>query len=349
MSDHPAHPSRRAMLKTFGQLGLFGALAAGVPALLPHHPDDGRQTSSTDDLSLDQEWEKLRAARPDIVIIGDSMLPCRVDPKLLGELLGKRVYTLYRHGSATAHWFLFFKNVVCGVEPRPERVVFFFRDTYWHLPRLRIGGDRAGLIEDLSVGREVELETVLEGSQAARRPLVDAAEHWLDIIYKIDSYGNEARQRITKWAREAASVKSTGRQVNARLDRIFSLENLRHDLADDLADEDTDNVNEFAMFDPASTASFLPHIDSLAREHGIDIGFHRVRRRRFTEPGYREPAALRDYQDDFREWAVSRGHTFSDESGDTSLTADLFADGDHVKIEAREFWTRRLADSLRVD
>jgi len=343
----PAPLSRRAMLKSAGGLGLFGALAAGLPALIPHVTDE-KGTSSRDDLSLDFEMDRLENADADLVIIGDSMVPCRVDPVQLGEMLGKRVHLLYRHGSATAHWFLFFKNIVCAVANRPQRVVFFFRDTYWNLPRLRIGGERAGLIEDLSVGREIELESVFDGSAAKERPLVDRAIRVLDTSYEVDRYGEEARARIRKLALEATSIRSSGDDLMDRVDRLFALENLRHDLADDLADQGTESTSQLAGFDPSPTASFLPHIESLARQHGIDLGFHRVMRRRAAGPRYVPPPALRDYLQDMSAWAENNGHRLTDENGDPSLTASLFADGDHVKPEARGFWTTRIADHLRA-
>jgi len=337
--------TRRNFLRSSGQLSLFGLIAAGAPALIPHNePID--ELGSDDDISLKNEQDRLQSEQPNLILIGDSMLPCRVNPQQLTTTLNRKVSLLYRNGSATAAWFLMFKNIVCSLPNPPSHVAFFFRDHYFHIPRLRIDGDRATLIRSLSIGRELEFESVITGSQAAKRPIIDHTSRLLDHSYAIDGYSNEAHNRLRKLAFNLTSFGTDGKSRREHMDRIFSINNLRHDLNDDLNDLDgtgTDDINDNAAFSTNPSTSFLPHLDSLAKNNNIQLIFHRVRRRRHTRPGYRDDPALAKYINAFRQWTADHNHLFTDESGDTSLGAGLFADGDHVAQEATTLWTRHFS------
>jgi len=66
---------------------------------------------------------------PELVIIGDSMAGTRIDPALLSELSGRRVYALLQAASGPAFWYLSLKNWVIPSGAAPKYVFVFFRDT----------------------------------------------------------------------------------------------------------------------------------------------------------------------------------------------------------------------------
>ena len=73
-----------------------------------------------------QPLERLRAARPSIVLIGDSLVHAAIDPQLLQkELRDGKVEMIWRGGAASAAWYLSLKFLTptcagCGITVSPR-------------------------------------------------------------------------------------------------------------------------------------------------------------------------------------------------------------------------------------
>ena len=102
----------------------------------------------------------LREARPDYVVIGDSMAGTRIVPGHLSRLVGGRgVAALLHPGSSVAYWYLTFKNLV--VENPPVQVkaaIFFFRDDQLTLAFQRV---TPGTLDRVARNYEPVLDQVL--------------------------------------------------------------------------------------------------------------------------------------------------------------------------------------------
>jgi hypothetical protein len=101
------------------------------------------------------------------------------------------------------------------------------------------------------------------------------------------------------------------------------------------------------VFDSSPDASFLPHMIALAKELGIKLHFHRVKRRPLANHTRPDPALLTAYLADLKQYLEMKGAVMTDESQDPSLTLDLYADGDHIASDeatqrryAENFWAR---------
>jgi hypothetical protein len=330
------------------QLAVFILLAVGLPALIPFS-NETRAQSARDAISVPDEIARLNGEKPELVIIGDSMVPCRVDREILGRELGRPVSLLAFNGSATASWFLLFKNVVLAMESPPRTVVFFFRDTYFHLPRYRTTGQRAALIESLSLGAEPELESVLAGAPAGGNPILNGANDILDAAWRVDGYRDKATEEVGDIAMGWSNFGMSKDQFRAYMNVIFSIENLRHDLAGDAADmaEDIsyDDLDQ-PQWSTSPTAGFLPHLEKVAAEKNIRLVFYRVKQRDHTRNDWQAPEATRVYMEQFRAWAAERGHGFADESLDPEIVFEHFADGDHTREEDRPFISTRVAKAI---
>ena len=201
--ERPAntHPFRTGLL----QLAVFVALAVGVPALLPERPPQSGHSASKA-TSVSQEITRLEESRPEVVVIGDSMVPCRIDPGQLGMLLGKRCRLLSFNGSASASWFLLMKNVVAKAEPVPPWVVVFFRDDHFHYPAYRTTGQRKALLDSLRVGNEPELERVLTKERSGSSKILDETSILLDKTWRVDSYRDHSLERLRSLAMNISSL-----------------------------------------------------------------------------------------------------------------------------------------------
>lgn len=341
-------PSPR--LRGLTQLAVFVILAIGLPALVPYRGTD-KARSARDAVSVPAEIERLEREKPSLVIIGDSMVPCRVDREVLARELGCPVSLLAFNGSATAGWFLLFKNVVCAMENPPKTVVFFFRDTYFHLPRYRTTGQRAALLESLSLGAEPELESVLAGAPAGGNTILNAANDLLDATWRVDGYRDLASGEIVNTAMGWSNFGMSKDHFRAYMDIVFSIGNLRPDLAGDATELDEDVAYDELpqpVWSDAPVASFLPHLERLATEKNIHLVFYRVKRRDHTGEQWRDPEALTTYLGHFAQWAARGGHGFADESADPEIRFEHFADGDHTRDEDRPFVSQRVAVGLRA-
>jgi hypothetical protein len=328
------------------QLAAFLALALGLPALVPHRTSP-HHAGSRGMVSVPEEIRRLEAGRPEIVIVGDSMVPCRVDPAALGRQLGKPTSLLVFHGTASATWFLLVKNVVAAMDPKPRWVVVFFRDNHFHFPAYRTTGQRQALLDSLRVGAEPELDAVLSGGRHLGNPLLHRASDCLDAAWRIDGYQEKAASRVRGLAFDLSSLGRTRQERDLVLDRIFRLENLRRDLAGAAGEEDP-GEGETPAFTNDPAASFLPHLEKVTREAGMRLCLYRVKRQLHAHAGYTDPPQLAAYIDDLRAWARQHGVAYADETTDPALNLEFFADGDHTKLSERPVWTQRVGEHLRA-
>ena len=86
MDPTPIRAPRRA---GFLQLAAFVLLAAGLPALVPVRAS-GRIASSIHAVSRPAEIARLEQEKAEVVVVGDSMVPCRIDPAELTRLLEEK-------------------------------------------------------------------------------------------------------------------------------------------------------------------------------------------------------------------------------------------------------------------
>ena len=331
------HPFRTGLL----QLAAFVALAVGVPALLPERPPETGHSASKA-ASASQEIDRLQESRPEVVVIGDSMVPCRIDPDQLGKLLGRRCRLLSFNGSASASWFLLLKNVVAKTEPPPPWVVVFFRDDHFHYPAYRTTGPRKALLDSLRVGNEPELERVLTKERPGSSKILDEASVVLDKTFRVDSYRDHSLDRLRNAAMDVSSLGNTKKFRAAALDYIFDIKHLRGDLQ---TGEDTPG-DAIPAWSDDPTASFLPLMAETAKKAGFRLCLYRVRTRDLAAGKAQKPE-MTAYIDGLKAWAARNGVTYADETTDSELTLAMYADGDHTKESARSQWTTRAAEHLK--
>lgn len=301
------------------------AVALGLPMLLGRGPvrADRFDESLIDDLNRE---------KPEILLIGDSMLYTRLHLDGLRKLAADRRLSEYSvGGSASATWYLYFKNVAMAAKRPPQMVVFFFRDDVWSQPHLRTAGARRDHLLELSPDLTTDLG-VVPGFADDSLTLAGLPRR----LYPVVDFRNYLRQRLVLLIQDAVS--GTGSKhplVKERRER-FDLGNLRSDLPAELP-EANEHTEGDLQFDPDGT--FLPEILSLAEDKGVRVVLYRVKRRPDAAGQREESPELAAYVASLRSWLETRGGVLVDESGDSSLGLNLYLDGDHLRESARPAWT----------
>jgi hypothetical protein len=283
----------------------------------------------------------LARMNPAYVIIGDSMAGTRIDPRRLAELSGRSIAPLLHPGSGPAWWYLVLKNWVIASHVQPRCVFIFFRDTNLTNVMFRLDEQFRWMVDFAAHEREDELNAVI--ASRTQGP-------WFRISGTLESLYGAGRAR--RWM-EPALTQAVGRtlipsrrqhaaflsSMNAR----FSLDHLRPMEAADiqLAEEQDADFGRYV------NRSVLPLMLRDAKAAGLTLCFVRVQRRpEGARPPY-QSRALRRYIADLRAYIESHGGILHDDTGDTALTLDMYADGDHLASGARRLYTEIFFERLK--
>jgi len=285
--------------------------------------------------------QEIAEARPDVVLLGDSVLRDSVDAKAFSSLAGIPAHRIAQGGSASAFWYLALKNSIADASPKPETLVIFFRDTMLTSPGLRVTGDYFAVINEFA-GEEdtllVELAYINPMSwleQAAGRylPLYGERINLREIL--------ETRLKNTL---SGAWLDCRGECVQQALDETFAGEKQDAGEADQAIVRAEDYLYrlEELNFERRLEKSFLPEILRIAEEAGIHLVFVRTKTWRYPDLED-EPAALQRYHQDLAAYLEENGAVLIDFSHDPRLARQLYKDGIHMNADGREVFTRLLA------
>jgi hypothetical protein len=107
--------------------------------------------------------------KPDVVIIGNSMVGEGVDVSALSKATGAKVLELRDNGQLTAWQYMVVKNVVGSAKHVPKLVMVVERVNAFTTPRLRVGGAGKKAIDELRNGAEPVLDKIAYGGPALEK------------------------------------------------------------------------------------------------------------------------------------------------------------------------------------
>lgn len=340
--------SRRSHLK---QLALFSAGVVIPPALWresPPPPDKGAPGARVEEhwftggkpLFSRSPLKKLTQEKPEIVFLGDSMVKAWIDPEKLTALSGHRVSTLWQPNSTSSRWYLMFKNYVIRSQVRPRRVVFLFRNAFWHLPAYKVDGPFWHDIERCMPEMSDPIVTRILGDQRRR----DMGR--LERLVKEDAYPLQQRQDQAANLVEAAAARLIGQdiddlrpQVNDRL----GFTRFRQDLSIEAGLHGGLQDAPFTR-DPART--FLPHVIELARREGIEIFMMRVKRRPVTGSDSSDSPEMARYISELRAYFAKESVPYYDFTPDPEISEAMYAEGDHLDLTHTAWFSEHLYRTL---
>jgi hypothetical protein len=277
----------------------------------------------------------VRDARPQFVVIGDSMAGVRIDPLHLSRTAHTAVVGLFRPGSPVAYWYLAFKNLVVENELAGIKgAIFFFRDDQL-TTQVQV---TPGVLDHVAKDREPELDRILAADRLGRFSGVHR------LARRAYAYDRTRLWLEPAILRAPAEVTAPPLEPDDLLNRIntqvFALDRLRPFEASDLASSTADSLD----FAANVNRSVLPEILRLSRESRIRVAFIRVQRRPAADGPPPQPAALKKYADDLKAYLEANGAYYHDDWGDPDEPLSMYADGDHLTGAGRLRYTERFAE-----
>lgn len=276
----------------------------------------------------------LREAQPEYVVIGDSMAGVRIDPRHLSRATGRSVAGLFRPGSPVAYWYLQLKNLVADNGLTSVRgAIFFFRDDQL-TSQVEVTGP---ILDPVARDYEPELDRIFA---AYRLGAFSDVHRTARALYQFDRTRNWLEPRLL---RAPAAVAAGSLPPADLVDRIntelFALERLRRFEAADRP------VSPEALldFDAQVERSILPEILRVAERAGLRLAFIHVQRRPTPQGPAPRSAALERYLDRLQTYLTGHGAYYHDDRGDPDQPLSAYADGDHLRTDARPGYTERFA------
>ncbi len=276
----------------------------------------------------------LREAQPEFVVIGDSMAGVRIDPRHLSRVTGRSVAGLYTPGTPVAYWYLQLKNLVAGNGLNNIRgAIFFFRDDQL-TTQVEVNGP---ILDPVARDEESQLDRILAAHRLG--PFSDV-HRTARAVYQFDRTRLWLEPRLSRApARLASRGIPPDELVHAVNTEIFALDRLRTFAAADLPQA----LDEFLDFAEQVDRSLLPEILAVAERAGIRLAFVRVQRRPRPDGPPEQREALTRYLADLEAYLVGRGAYYHDDRGDAAQPLAVYADGDHLRMDARPGYTERFA------
>lgn len=277
---------------------------------------------------------ELREAQPEFVVIGDSMAGVRIEPSDLSRFTGKSVAGLIRPSTPVAYWYLELKNLVAENGLTHIRgVIFFFRDDQL-TTQVEVNGP---ILDRVARDEEPELDRILAAYRLG--PFSDV-HRGARALYQFDRTRVWLEPRLNR----APTLVMSGRMpadafLEAVNTELFALERLRPFEAADLPQAQ----DAFLDFDEQVGRSLLPEILNVAERRGIRLAFIRVQRRPRPDGPPEQSEALTRYLHDLQAYLERRGAYYYDDRGDPDQPLAVYADGDHLRLDARPGYTRRFA------
>lgn len=282
--------------------------------------------------------------KPDIVLLGNSMLDEGIDVDKFEQMIGKPVLKISWGGSASAWWYLVCKNVISQAEGNIETVAIFFRDSYLTDAGRRVLGKNRPGIEAVSEVHEPVLN---------QKAYISQTNHFTYLLMKyapLYSYQTRIQEYIGRLIKNRLVGPLWGLKpgrTDQIIESVFDENQMDQELLGKRQLKAESGYKSSAKdFKEVLADSFLPEIISLLKEKSIQPVFVRVKRRRDLVPG-NEDNQLKMYIEDLANFLKKEGAVFIDYTGDGRIQPQHYGAGDHLnRSEGRTLFTRIVVESL---
>lgn len=338
-------PSDKQLRRRQDRRRLVQLLSILAVALIVGRCVGARGPVSGQDEFKSAKLEALNKLEAPYVLIGNSMLGTRIDPATLSkELGGEPVELLRSGGSASALWYLQFKNYVVASETQPKRVVIFFRDEFLTRPLYRTSGKYTKYISQASHREEPVFNLVMAGVQRDWRFDMHEFVKTRVPLYRYREPMERGLDRMGALSQNICCKTRDASEILSVVNGLFKVDKLRK-----LKEGDTVSKTPSKLsFEEVVGPSFLPQILRLAEEHDISLYFVRVQRR----PPTKTTAELGRYIEDLAGYLEDRGAGFVDLNVGETAPLTWYGKGDHIAPESRKqytAWFRTRANEIFAD
>ncbi len=288
----------------------------------------------------------MKAREPELVILGSSIVQYNIDNAVLSDGLGFPTAKVAQAAIGPAWIFLAFKNVVLRAQKKPRIAVVAFRGDLFMRSTYRTRGRRKKYLDDLAVGRELEVvRRVYESdgddlsfflSQNSR--LFREREQWRrDLVRRVQSaFTGRSADEILQAGKEVFSDERRSSKVVAQ--RMGRQEKKG------TGEEKRWRANKRLPARERIQRSFIPPMIKLAGKHGIRLIFLRMKEERHTLGDRRGDA----FVEELKSYLEERGISLADCSRDPRLQKKHFTVSDHVRRgRSRKIYTMIVVDALK--
>ncbi|HWA73406.1 MAG TPA: hypothetical protein VG937_13765 [Polyangiaceae bacterium] len=320
-------PGAWRRLALFVAMALFG-LAVVVLASRSAPPPSRRPFD-------EKTVKRLRATRPDWVLIGNSLVNTRFHERTLNQLLApKRVSVLGVSGSKSAVWYLTLKNQVLPVT-RPRRVLIFFYGYELTSPRQRALGAEHFQVDRVSLDDEPVVEKKLAPPLDGPIALLGWELGRLAPVERLHRYVAEPLDEFATRVSELLAPDPDRARRKRELNEVFALGNLRSVPAapQQLSLEATGD------FSRDVESSLLPDIIEVAKNASVPLTFIRIRTRELAEGGTLDAGEQR-YLKELERYLHAHGAKYVDMANETWESIDLYGEGHHISRRYTQRYTR---------
>lgn len=286
-----------------------------------------------------RKW--IQENKPDIVLIGDSVLYEGVNPLLLNVELGRQTYAITIPGSGTASWYLLIKNVILGSTYRPKYIVILFRNTMLTVPQYRTTGRYFPLLDDFATKNEPLVADLAFINQMS--PLEKFAQRYIP-IYSLRLEIRQDLDNLIRYAPTSTLVGCDRECTDNAVGSIFGREvdpSALNQMLEDAAK--TLYAPQEMVFENQVGESFLPYIIQIAQENNINLIF--VKTKIFGS----EPVELIAYSKSLEEYFLKFDDVFLlDFSQDPQITQDYYVDSLHMNSYGKDLFTKIFAEKMKL-
>ncbi len=296
-------------------------------------------------VDLSREIAKLRAAQPEYIGIGNSMMYTRLgrEPEEISKLAGHKFHFLYKGGSDPAVWYLTLKNIVAASGVRPKAVFLFVRDNDLTRPWGSLETRTPERLKELGGEHDAELARFMKAGR--KQPALERLELQLADRHSLPEWRVHSARVMSNLAMDLTGGGATKKAKLAALTSRFDLDHLRADLKPD-APMEPERATAPLSREQAVQASLLPDMMRLAKECGAQLLVFRVKRRPDAVTQLPdEPPLVRSYSAFLSNWVTQHGGLYFDESYDLSIRLSDYLDTDHIHPRRLDwyrgyFWER---------
>lgn len=288
------------------------------------------------------ERARLTEARPELLLIGNSLVRQDLDEERLAATLHRRVSKLTADGSQSAWWYLALENVAAAAEPPPRVVAIGFQDLALTVPAAATEGTAGEDVRDLMEGEEATLR------RYSLEPALGAVPLFLHDHVRLVARRVAVREALERDLRDRVVPMLLRRPLGSGTVAYgISLANQRMD-RELLAAYQIEATNPDAKapeFERALEESLLPEMVAIAHARGLQLVFLRMPRLSDAR-GKPEHADLTRYVADLAAWLAEREVVLIDLTRVEPLTPADFSAGDHLTPAGAVRVTDRLAERL---
>ncbi|HEY60218.1 MAG TPA: hypothetical protein G4N92_05995 [Anaerolineae bacterium] len=280
--------------------------------------------------------------KPEIFLLGNSVLNDGIDPEQFEALTGKKVLQYGIPGSASAYWYLVIKNNIVTASSSPEYLLLFFLDNLLTKPEGGVNGHYLPLIDEIADDDEQVLLQKAYINQL--NPIEAYLDSHIPLFGERQTVKNKIDNRI-KYTLPQLLLKCNKPCLDDALDISFDQKNMLPQTFQRMEIENMSRSDQEWVFFAQIDRSFLPDIIRLTNERGIKIVLVREKNEKIFSIAY-ESLQTRKYFSDLENYLTTQCVPLLDFSHDPALTSDLFHDEMHLNQRGKEIFTQLVADEF---